>query len=344
MENHKLYMERCIELASMGLGSTYPNPLVGCVIVNDNKIIGEGWHQKSGNDHAEVVAINQVKDKTLLQKSTLYVNLEPCSFHGKTPPCSNLILNSGIKKVVIGSVDFNPDVNGDGVKFLKNNGIDVITNILPKKSFKINKRFFTFHKLKRPYIILKWAQSLDGYIAPNIEKYWISSNQSKQLVHKMRSQEQSILIGTKTAYKDNPKLTNRLWPGNNPIRIVIDRTLKLPNSLNVFNKDSKTIFLTENLKKNINNLYFGKINFDNFISSFFEFMYIKNIQSVIIEGGKYTLKKFIDSNNWDEAYVFRSHKLIKEGIKAPIINMLPKKMKKVSTDLLFKYKNDLFTY
>ncbi len=344
MENHKLYMERCLELASMALGSTYPNPLVGCVIVYDNKIIGEGWHQKSGNDHAEVVAINQVKDKTLLQKSTLYVNLEPCSFYGKTPPCSNLIINSGIKRVVIGSIDLNPEVNGNGVKFLKNNGIEVITNILPKKSFKINKRFFTFHKLNRPYIILKWAQSLDGYIAPKIEKYWISSNESRQLVHKMRSQEQSILIGTTTAFKDNPYLTNRLWPGNNPLRIVIDRTLKLSNSLNIFNKDSKTIILTEILKKDINNIYIVKINFDNFISSFFEFMYKNNIQSVIIEGGKYTLKKFIDSNNWDEAYVFRSNKLIKDGIKAPIINMLPKKMKKLSTDLLFKYKNDLFTY
>ena len=227
MNIHEKYIKRCIELAKNGLGATYPNPLVGSVIVYKNKIIGEGWHQKAGAPHAEVNAINSVKDESLLNKSTIYVSLEPCSHFGKTPPCSDLIIAKGIKKVIIGTVDPFAEVAGRGIKKLMEAGCEVQVGILEKECQDLNKRFFTFHQKKRPYIILKWAQTTDGFIAPKVqekrEPVWITNQYSKQLVHKWRSEEQAILVGTNTAIADNPKLNTRLWNGKNPVRVVIDK-------------------------------------------------------------------------------------------------------------------------
>ena len=252
MNIHEKYIKRCIDLAKNGLGKTYPNPMVGSVIVLNDVIIGEGWHKKAGEPHAEVNAINSVEDTSLLKKTTIYVSLEPCSHFGKTPPCANLIVTSEIKNVVIGIIDSNSKVSGAGVKYLKDNGCNVIVGVLEDKCKDLNKRFFTFHTKKRPYIILKWAETSDGFIdklrdltsenSPN----WISNTYSQQLVHKMRAEEQSILVGTTTALNDNPSLTTRSWCGNNPVRIVLDRTLKIPSNYNLFDGTVKTIVLTEN--------------------------------------------------------------------------------------------------
>ena len=250
-------MLRCIQLAENGLGNTYPNPLVGSVIVYKNKIIGEGWHYQSGMPHAEVNAIASVKNQSLLKDSTIYVSLEPCSHFGKTPPCANLIIEKGIKTVIIGSMDPNPKVAGNGIKFLKDHGSYVVERVLEKECNKLNKRFFTFFKKQRPYIILKWAETSDGFISPKdkTEKrpVWITNKKSRQLVHKWRAEESSILIGTNTAIEDNPSLTTRDWEGNSPIRLVIDKSLKIPIDANVFNLRAKTIIITEVKKENEKN-------------------------------------------------------------------------------------------
>ena len=226
-------MLRCLQLAKNGLGSTYPNPMVGSVIVYEDRIIGEGWHQQAGQPHAEVNAVNSVNDQSLLDKATIYVSLEPCSHFGKTPPCSDLIIAKGIKKVVIGTVDPFAEVAGRGIKKLIDAGCEVLVGVLEQECQQLNKRFFTFHQKKRPYIILKWAESLDGFIAPEAksrssrEPVWITNSYSKQLVHKWRAEEQSILVGTKTVEADNPSLTTRDWSGKSPTRIVLDRELKI---------------------------------------------------------------------------------------------------------------------
>jgi len=263
---HEKYIKRCIELAKNGLGTTYPNPLVGSVIIRKDKIIGEGWHQKAGASHAEVNAVNSVKDESLLKKSTIYVSLEPCSHYGKTPPCSDLIIAKGIKKVVIGTVDPFAEVAGRGIKKLMEAGCEVQVGVLEKECQDLNKRFFTFHQKKRPYIILKWAQTADGFIAPTIqekrEPVWITNQYSKQLVHKWRSEEQAILVGTNTAIADNHKLNTRIWKGENPVRVVIDKELKIPQESALFDGTIKTIVLTENVKKSDNNkLVFEKLDF-----------------------------------------------------------------------------------
>ena len=236
-------MKKCLELAKKGMGYVSPNPMVGCVIVFNDEIIGEGYHQEYGKDHAEVNAIENVKDKSLLKKSTLYVNLEPCVHFGKTPPCTNLIIESKIPKVVIGCADSYSEVSGKGIKKMQNRGIEIIVGVLGKESRELNKRFFTFHEKKRPYIILKWAESKDGFMAPlNQNKpFWMTSSESKKLVHKWRAEEEAILIGRITAKKDNPSLTVREVAGSNPIRIIIDKNLTLSGDLNLFNSDAKTI-------------------------------------------------------------------------------------------------------
>jgi diaminohydroxyphosphoribosylaminopyrimidine deaminase/5-amino-6-(5-phosphoribosylamino)uracil reductase len=310
---HQKYIKRCIELAKNGLGTTYPNPLVGSVIVYNDEIIGEGWHRKSGEPHAEVNAINSVKDKSLLSKATIYVSLEPCSHFGKTPPCCDLIIVNKIPNVVIGTIDPFAKVAGTGIKKLIENGKNVTVGILEDECNELNKRFFTFHTKKRPYIILKWAESSDGFIAPlhkeTQKPVWITNEYSRQLVHKWRSEEQAILVGTNTVIDDNPSLTTRDWKGNNPIRIVLDQNNRISKESHIFDNQAKTLLISKDT-----------INFDNNIAlEISNFLFNEGIQSLIIEGGRQTLQTFIDASIWDEARVFKSEISLKEGIKAPII-------------------------
>lgn len=347
VKTHEKYMHRCIQLAKNGLGTTYPNPLVGSVVVYQDRIIGEGWHLKSGAPHAEVNAINSVKDKATLKEATIYVNLEPCSYTGKTPPCSDLIISSEIKNVVVGSLDPNPQVAGRGIKKLIEAGCEVTTGVLENKCAELNKRFLSFHQKKRPYIILKWAQTRDGFIAPPLESrkeinpVWITNEYSRQLTHKMRGQEMAILVGTNTAQQDNPSLTTRNWSGNNPVRIVIDRRLRLDKKLSVFNEKAKTIVITD--KENPSpekDIHYEKINFSEAISSqICDVLYKNKIQSVIIEGGTKTLQTFIDENFWDEAFVFTGSTSFKNGITAPVINGKFILEEPIRNDSLQLYKN-----
>ena len=354
------YLLRCLELAKNGLGNVAPNPMVGCVIVHDNNIIGEGYHQEYGKAHAEVNAIHSVKNKFLLQKSTLYVNLEPCAHFGKTPPCANLIVEHNIQRVVIGCVDSFSEVAGKGIEKLKNAGIEVVVGVLEKESLELNKRFFTFHNKKRPFVILKWAETKDGFIdlersnqkeverneiagqARNDDKIdnWITSPLSKQLVHKWRSEETAIMVGTNTALNDNPQLNVREWKGKNPPRIVIDLHDRLPQSLHIFDKSVPTLVFSLTKETEEKNLVFVKVkNEKNLIEEVLSELYKRNIQSVIVEGGATLLQSFIDQNLWDEARVFIGNKTFVNGLKAPsLIGELMTKQTIDSDDLMF-YKN-----
>ncbi len=325
---HEFYILRCIQIAKNGLGSTAPNPMVGAVIVYNNKIIGEGYTSAYGGAHAEVNAINSVKDTFLLKKATLYVTLEPCSHFGKTPPCADLIIESKIPNVVIGLLDPHEKVAGKGIQKLKDAGCTVITGILEKECREHHKRFLTFQEKKRPYIILKWAETADGFIAPDKklrnskEPFWISNEFSRILTHQWRTEEQAILVGTNTILEDNPKLDARLWKGKNPIRIVLDKSLKIDASFHVLDASIKTFVFTSenNASKFIENIQYLEINFlKNVASQICEKLYSKNIQSVIIEGGSKTLQSFIDENLWDEARIFIGNISFTTGIKAPRI-------------------------
>jgi diaminohydroxyphosphoribosylaminopyrimidine deaminase/5-amino-6-(5-phosphoribosylamino)uracil reductase len=339
------YIKRCIELAKNGLGTTYPNPLVGCVIVYENEIIGEGWHKKSGEAHAEVVAINSVKNKDLLKNATIYVSLEPCSHFGKTPPCADLIIKYKIPNVVIGTIDPNSKVAGTGVKKLLEAGIKVTVGILEDECNELNKRFFTFHQKKRPFIILKWAESSDGFISPKVKleqkPVWITNEFSRQLVHKWRSEEQAILVGTQTVIDDNPTLTVRDWVGNNPIRIVIDRNNKISKESHIFDNQSQTIVFSDfEINSESENTNFFKIDFnENSTEQIVAFLYESKIQSVIIEGGRHTIQSFIDNNIWDEARVFKGDIYLENGTKAPILNIIKHKKKTIKNDTLLIFRN-----
>ncbi len=337
-------MKRCIQLAKNGLGTTYPNPLVGSVLVHKNIVIGEGWHYQAGKPHAEVNAVNTVKNTSLLPEATIYVSLEPCSHFGKTPPCADLIIEKGIKKVVIGTTDPNPKVAGKGIKKLIEAGCDVLVGVLENECNELNKRFFTFQKKKRPYIILKWAQTTDGFIAPKTKKeqkpVWITTEFSRQLAHKLRAQEQAILIGTNTAKEDNPSLTTRDWFGNNPLRIVIDKQNSLDINLAIYNNDAPTLILTEETTTSAGTNSFEKLSFnENPTAIIAEILYNKNIQSLIIEGGAQTLQTFIDENLWDEAFIFEGKSTFTEGIKAPVFNGSLIEQTNIATDKFFHYKN-----
>jgi diaminohydroxyphosphoribosylaminopyrimidine deaminase/5-amino-6-(5-phosphoribosylamino)uracil reductase len=340
------YIKRCIELAKNGLGTTYPNPLVGCVIVFENTIIGEGWHKKSGESHAEVIAIESVQNKELLSYSTLYVSLEPCSHYGKTPPCADLILKYKIPNVVIGTIDPNSKVAGKGIQKLKDSGVNVTVGILEKEGNELNKRFFTFHRKNRPYIILKWAESSDGFISPKnkIEQkpVWISNEYSRQLVHKWRSEEQSILVGTQTIIDDNPSLTVRDWVGNNPIRVIIDKKNTIDSSCNVFDNQAKTIvFSNKKMTSITDTIECIKVDFDkNSTQAIVEKLFEINIQSIIIEGGRKTIQPFIEANLWDEARVFIGEINLLEGTKAPDLNRKIHSKVALKNDTLLLYRND----
>jgi diaminohydroxyphosphoribosylaminopyrimidine deaminase/5-amino-6-(5-phosphoribosylamino)uracil reductase len=323
-------MLRCIELARNGLGNTSPNPMVGSVIVYDGIIIGEGYHRKFGEPHAEVNAINSVQNKELLKKSTLYVNLEPCSHYGKTPPCANLIASMEIPRVVIGSLDTAAHVSGKGLEILKNAGCNVLVGVLEDECRELNKRFFTFHEKQRPYIILKWAQTKDGFIDiertenASVQPTWITNEYAKALVHKWRAEEQAILVGTNTAIQDNPSLTTRHWYGKNPLRIVLDENLILPDGLKLFDQNASTVIIADTKVKSLRKRKLHEnvgIEFVDYSSGFytqlFKVLISKDIQSLIIEGGEKVLTSFIQNNLWDEARVFTGNKVFNKGVRAP---------------------------
>ncbi|MDN3596614.1 bifunctional diaminohydroxyphosphoribosylaminopyrimidine deaminase/5-amino-6-(5-phosphoribosylamino)uracil reductase RibD [Zunongwangia endophytica] len=346
MNIQEKYIKRCLQLAENGLGSTYPNPMVGSVIVYEDEIIGEGWHQKAGEPHAEVNAINTVKKPELLKKSTIYVSLEPCSHFGKTPPCSDLIIAKGIKKVVVATVDPFAEVAGRGIKKLMEAGCDVTLGVLEKEAQDLNKRFFTFHNKKRPYIILKWAQSEDGFIAPHKREdrapVWLSNRYSKQLVHKWRAEEQAILVGTQTAIDDNPKLNTRLHAGPNPVRVVIDREGKIPKDSAIFDGSIKTIIITEHIPEiTSENIEYREADIKKHLpEQIGKILHQENLQSVIIEGGRQTLQSFIDAEIWDEARVFTGNVQLKEGISAPEFQGKLISEEKIEDNQLKIYLND----
>jgi len=324
---HEKYIKRCIEIAKSGLGTTRPNPMVGCVIVLNDTIIAEGFTSKYGGQHAEVNAINSVKDKSLLKKATLYVTLEPCSHFGKTPPCSDLIIAHKIPNVVIGCIDDNEKVAGKGIEKLINSGCNVTVGILEKECKEHHKRFFTFHNKKRPYIILKWAETLDGYIAPEKKReqkpFWITNKFSRQLTHKWRSEEQAILVGANTVLQDNPSLTVRDWTGENPIRVVIDKNNSLSKDFSVFNNEAQAIVINNTEAEFVCDV-----------------LYKNDINSVIIEGGSKTLQMFIDKNLWDEARVFTGNITFTTGVKSPSFSGTLISETNIKEDILKIYLND----
>lgn len=345
MQLDELYMLRCLELARLGTGAVSPNPLVGCVIVKNDKIIGEGWHQQYGGAHAEVNAVNSVADKSQLAGSTVYVNLEPCSHFGKTPPCADLLISNKVGKVVIANTDTNALVGGNGIAKLKGAGIQVVQGILEEQGRELNKRFFTRHEKQRPYIILKLAQTLDGFIArSNYESKWISNELSRQVVHKWRSEEDAVLVGTKTAAHDNPVLTVRDWYGRNPVRIVIDRFLRLPDKLSLFDGSVKTICYNVLKHEEHPNLTLIRLSETNFLESLLKHLVSLGIQSVIVEGGSTTLSLFIHAGLWDEARVFTSSRQFYSGIAAPAFAGTLIAEDKIESDTLRIYTPELKTH
>ncbi|MBK6265192.1 bifunctional diaminohydroxyphosphoribosylaminopyrimidine deaminase/5-amino-6-(5-phosphoribosylamino)uracil reductase RibD [Marivirga sp. S37H4] len=340
------FMGRALQLAQNGKATVSPNPMVGCVIVHEGKIIGEGWHQKAGEPHAEVLAIQSVKDPALLSQSTVYVTLEPCAHFGKTPPCAHLLVDKKVKKVVIGCTDPNPLVSGKGIRILKNEGIEVVQDVLEKECIQLNHTFFTAIGKGRPYIILKWAQTADGYIArANFDAKWISSVLSRQLVHKWRSECDAILVGKNTVKYDNPQLNTREWGGKDPIRLVIDHHCQLPNNLHVFDGSVPTFIFNMKEEKEKTNTRWVKLNEQNFIQEMLNFLQTLKIQSILIEGGANTLQQFIDAQLWDEARVFISPNKFGEGIKVPELkNASLVKQKIIEEDVFNILQNNLNTY
>lgn len=316
-------MYRCLELAKLGFGNVAPNPMVGAVLVYNDTIIGEGYHQQYGQAHAEVNCIDSVTDenKALIQKSTLYVSLEPCAHFGKTPPCADLIIDKKIPNVIIACRDSFAEVDGKGIQKLKDAGINVDAGILENEAIALNKRFFTFHEQHRPYIILKWAQSKDKKIAlTDFSSVTISNEYSNKQVHKWRSEEVAIMVGTNTALYDNPVLTTRHWPGKSPVRIVIDLQLKLPQSLHLFDRTVRTIVFNRIKNEEKGLLFYVKISAtESIIPQILNILYQLKIQSVIVEGGTKLLQSFIDENYWDEARIITNDELtLGDGIDAPV--------------------------
>jgi diaminohydroxyphosphoribosylaminopyrimidine deaminase/5-amino-6-(5-phosphoribosylamino)uracil reductase len=315
-----VYLQRALELAAYGLGKVSPNPMVGCVIVHNDIIIGEGWHQYYGGPHAEVNAVDSVKDKNLLKESTVYVSLEPCAHYGKTPPCADLLIKYQVKKVIICNPDPNPLVAGKGVAKLTNAGISVEEGILAPEGELLNKRFFTYFRETRPFVILKWAETADGFIArENWDSKWISNELSRKLVHKWRGEEDAILVGPNTALHDDPKLNVRDWSGNNPLRLVIDRNLRLPDSLNLFRDSGKTIVYNLQKDGEQENVVYVKVNQNDLFKEILKDLYNRKILSVIVEGGAQILNEFISQNLWDEARIFKSQNSFGSGIEAPVL-------------------------
>lgn len=381
----EIFMRRCIELAKCGFGTASPNPMVGAVIVCDGKIIGEGWHRKCGEAHAEVNAVNSVADKSLLKKSTIYVSLEPCAHVGRTPACADMLIREGIPNIVVGSIDPFEKVAGKGIEKLRNAGRNVKIGVLRDECDWLNRRFFTFHTKRRPYVILKWAQTADGFI-DNIRNdcqtppLKITDQHFSTLVHKWRTEEDAILVGTRTALLDNPQLTARLWSGRNPVRVCIDREMKIPPSSKIFDNQAKTIVITENTSPSLRhfdrlastssaggidairslsgvegsnsrkfgstNILFCPANFNEpLVPQILDILYRNEIQSVIVEGGAQTLNTFISLGLWDEARVFTNSRLnIGNGVKAPEFRFeCAKDEANDGISLRYFYNNDFYT-
>jgi diaminohydroxyphosphoribosylaminopyrimidine deaminase/5-amino-6-(5-phosphoribosylamino)uracil reductase len=336
----KKFMERCLELALNAEGMTYPNPLVGSVLVRDGIIIGEGFHLKAGLPHAEVNAINSVADKSLLRSSALYVNLEPCSHFGKTPPCADFIIACGIPRVVIGTLDTSKKVSGNGLKKLKDAGCEVVTGVLENECRWVNRRFFTFHEKGRPYIILKWAQSADGYIdmprkeSQNPGPRWISGKPERCFVHRWRASEGAILAGAGTIRADDPVLNVRNWTGADPLRLILSGSGNLPGNAAVFRTGGENIIFTYNIKVDYPDSVKVLLSENKPPSlQILEYLYTRGIQSLLIEGGTKVLDYFISGGLWDEARIFKGNVHFAEGVKAPVIsgNMISRSIFRGST-------------
>jgi diaminohydroxyphosphoribosylaminopyrimidine deaminase/5-amino-6-(5-phosphoribosylamino)uracil reductase len=344
MTTDEKYMQRCLQLAAIGGGNVAPNPMVGAVLVVNDKIIGEGYHRKYGQPHAEPNAINSVQDKTLLKSATLYVNLEPCSHYGKTPPCAHLIVKCGIPRVVIGTLDPNPKVSGRGVKILQDAGIEVTVGVLEEACNELNKRFFIFQREKRPYVLLKWAQTKDGFIdkirlSKDESPLQISNELTRQLTHKMRAENQAILVSTNTVILDNPSLTVRYWSGKNPIRITLDRQGRIQNDYQLLDGQHATIIFTEKETPNKENLRFINIKFDeNFLENFLKALFDNLIHSILVEGGSKLLNNFIEKGYWDEAHIEVSEQIIEEGVAAPILQQIPDSILQINNHTILRYK------
>lgn len=347
MNSAETFMLRCLQLAENGFGLTEPNPYVGAVIVHQGVIIGEGFHERFGGPHAEVNAIAAVADKNLLKESTIFVNLEPCSHHGKTPPCADLIISSGIPRVVVAMQDPNALVSGNGIHKLRDAGIEVITGVLEKEALWLNRRFVTFHSKKRPYIILKWAQTKDGFIdidrtdpANATKDNWITGPELKTLVHRWRAQEQGILIGYNTLVNDNPMLTVREWSGRNPLRMLVTETLPDEN-FRIFGSDQKTLVFNPHKDAITEKAEYIRMDFEkNLLPDIMSILHTKNIGSVIIEGGCQMLESFISNGLWDEARILTGHKYFEKGLAAPALkNHTEIERREFDKDLLQIYKN-----
>jgi diaminohydroxyphosphoribosylaminopyrimidine deaminase/5-amino-6-(5-phosphoribosylamino)uracil reductase len=323
---HETFMRRCLELAATASGHTAPNPMVGAVVVCDGRIIGEGFHRQYGEPHAEANAIRSVREPELLERSTLYVNLEPCSHHGKTPPCTDIIIASRIPHIVVGSSDPNPKVSGKGIETLRAAGCSVTEHILEKDCERLNIRFMTFHRKHRPYIVLKWAQTADGFIDvirnPDVigRPTPITGWYEQALDHKWRSEEQAVMVGTNTALKDNPFLNIRCWHGRQPLRVVLDRQLRLPASLHLFDETQPTLVFTEKEQPDTSQITYATVPFDEHLPQrILDELYSQHIISVMIEGGTRLLQSFIDAGLWDEARIFTGKVMFGNGVKAPVM-------------------------
>lgn len=343
MQVEKKFMQRCLQLAKMGMGNVAPNPMVACVIVLNARIIGEGFHQKYGEAHAEVNALARVEDKSLLKDSTLYVSLEPCAHFGKTPPCADLIIKHEIKRVVIATTDSFSEVAGKGIEKLKAAGCDVEVGLMQEEARELNKRFFTFHEKKRPYVILKWAQSADAYfdvIRKPGEKgvNWISDPATKKLVHLWRSQEMAILVGSSTVLNDNPTLTTREVDGKSPLRIVLDPDGLCPANSEVFNADAPTILFTNSNKKWPDRVRIVSLGEKFSVREILNKLYELNVQSIMVEGGAFTLNSFIKNELWDEARVINGSSYLAEGVPAPSLHKKPFLVQEYSTDKIAWFK------
>ncbi|MBD8491129.1 bifunctional diaminohydroxyphosphoribosylaminopyrimidine deaminase/5-amino-6-(5-phosphoribosylamino)uracil reductase RibD [Echinicola sp. CAU 1574] len=340
MKDFNPYMLRALELAELGRGHVSPNPMVGCVIVHQDRIIGEGYHQQYGGPHAEPNAVHDVADQSLLKEATVYVTLEPCAHFGKTPPCANLLVEKQVNKVVIAAFDSNPLVGGKGIKILRDAGIEVVTGVMEKEARIQNKRFFTSIEKQRPYVILKWAQTQDGFVArANYDSKWISNSYSRQLVHKWRAEEDAIMVGTKTAHFDNPKLNVRDWEGKDPLRIVLDKQLTLDANLALFDRSIPTVCYNLIKNESQENLDYVKLEKDFSVADVLEDLHQRKVQSVIIEGGSFLLQKFIQSELWDEARVFTGQSRFESGIPAPRLAQNPVETLQIMNDQLEVYQS-----
>jgi diaminohydroxyphosphoribosylaminopyrimidine deaminase/5-amino-6-(5-phosphoribosylamino)uracil reductase len=338
MQDDEQYMKKCLELAGKGFGYVFPNPMVGCVIVYNNKVIGSGYHEKFGGPHAEVNAIKSVPGEFqhFFPQSTLYVNLEPCAHQGKTPPCADMLVYEKFARVVIGSLDPNPLVSGRGIEKLKSAGIEVKTEVLKEESDFLNRRFITFHTKNRPYIILKWAESADGFMALDKPKQiWLTGEESRKLVHQWRSEEQGILVGRNTVEIDDPALTARLVTGKNPVRLILDQYLTLGFDKKIFRDDADVYIYNEKIDDVDGTVHNVKIDFaGDVLAQIMKHLYSIDIQSIIVEGGPTTLKRFVEQDLWDEARVFTSTTLLKDGKKSPEFNGILKHEEMVGEDTL----------